>query len=282
MNVATLKPQFTQNQNGYTQLTIQHEEEYGLAWYYMHAQPRPCFTPTLLDEIKHWQNYLGNQSERDIRYAVFASSVPGVFCLGGDLDLFIRFIRTKDKLGLSTYIRACISTMYLNHIGLGKDITTISLIQGDALGGGMESAISSQVIIAERNTKMGLPDILFNLFPGAGAYSMLSRKIGAVQAERMILSGRLYTAEEMYEMGVVDLLAEEGQGEIAVYDYIRKEDRARNGICAFRKAKQCCAPLTREELLAAGDIWVDAALRLRDKDLRMMERLVKRQSAKMK
>jgi len=282
MNVTTLKTQSTQNQNAYTQLTIQHEEEYGLAWYYMHAQPRPCFTPTLLDELEDWQNYLGNQSERDIRYAVFASSVPGVFCLGGDLDLFIRFIRTKDKPGLSTYIRACINTMYLNHIGLGKDITTISLIQGDALGGGMESAISSQVIIAERNTKMGLPDILFNLFPGAGAYSMLSRRIGAVQAERMILSGRLHTAEEMYEMGVVDVLAEEGQGEIAVYDYIRKEDRARNGICAFRKAKQCCDPLTREELLAAGNIWVDAALRLRDKDLRMMERLVKRQSAKAK
>jgi len=282
MNVATLKSPSTQKQNAYTQLTVQHEEEYGLAWYYMHAQPRPCFTPTLLDEIKNWQDYLIDQSDRDIRYAVFASSVPGVFCLGGDLDLFIQYIRDKDRMGLTNYIRACINTMYQNHIGLGRNITTISLIQGDALGGGMESAISSQVIIAERNAKMGLPDILFNLFPGAGAYSMLSRKIGATQAERMILSGRLYTAEEMYELGVVDMLAEEGQGEMAVYDYIKKEDRMRNGICAFRKTKQYCNPITREELLAAGDIWVDAALRLREKDLRMMERLVKRQSTKVK
>lgn len=266
----------------FTQLTIHYEEESKLAWYYMHPQPRPCFTTTLLKEIKSWQDQIISELHREIEYVVFASGVPGIFCLGGDLDLFVRMIRNKDEEGLSNYIRACINTMYRNHIGLGKGITTISLIQGDALGGGMESAISSQVVIAERHAKMGLPDILFNLFPGAGAYSMLARKVGAKQAERMILSGRLYSAEEMFEVGVVDVLVETGQGESAVYEYIKKEKRMRRGVHAFRQAKRFYNPLTLEELLAAGDVWVQAALSLDEKDLRMMERLVKRQTAKAK
>lgn len=282
MNIATLRPQATQDQNGYTQLTIQHEEEYGLAWYYMHAQPRLCFTPTLLDEIKHWQISLADQHERDIHYIILASSSEEIFNLGGDLNLFLRLIRSRDREGLMHYATACIDTLFLNHKGPNQDITTISLVQGDALGGGFEAAISSHVVIAERGVKMGMPEILFNLFPGMGAYSFLSRKVGSRQAENMILAGRLYSSEELYDMGIVDVLAEDGHGETAVYNYIEKENKTRNGIRALRAAKKCCNPVTYEELTAIGEVWVDAALCLRDKDLRMMERLVNRQSAKLK
>lgn len=170
--------------------------------------------------------------------------------------------------------------MYLNYTNLGKEITTISLIQGDALGGGFEAALSSDIVIAERSAKLGLPDILFNLFPGAGAYSFLSRKIGMIEAERLILSGKLYTAEELHKIGAVDVLAEDGQGERAVFDYIKKENRARNGYRGFRKSKHLCNPVTQHELRESAKVWADAALQLTDKDLRMMERLIARQSTK--
>ena len=178
------------------------------------------------------------------------------------------------------YAIACIDVLYLNHTGLNNNTTTIALVQGDALGGGFEAAISSDVVIAERHAKMGMPEILFNLFPGMGAYSFLSRKVGSVQAEKMILGGKLYTAEEMYNMGVVDVLAEDGEGEKAVYEYIKKENRAKNGYQAFRKATKCCNPISYEELKNITTIWVDAALKLESKDLRMMERLISRQSEK--
>jgi len=283
MNVTTLKSQSAQKQNVYTQLTIQHEEEYGLAWYYMHPQPRPICSLTLIDEMQHWFGELQKPAARcDLNYIVLASDVPGVFNLGGDLELFTSLIRQRDKNALQHYATACIDTLMLNHNGLNCGLTTISLVQGDALGGGLEYAVSSDVLVAERSAKMGFPEILFNLFPGMGAYSLLSRKIGSRQAEEIILGGRIYSAEEMYEIGVVDVLAEDGQGEMAVYDYIRKESRSRNGFLSFRAAKNCTNPVTYEELRNVGNIWVDAALRLREKDLRMMERLVKRQSAKVK
>jgi len=226
-------------------MDIHYEDNLGLAWLYMNAQPRPCFTPALAHEIQDWYKILkaGETTEsRSIRYIVSTSVVAGVYNLGGDLSLFCELIGKGDREGLLQYAIACNDILFSNHTGINGDITTIALVQGDALGGGFEAAVSSEVLIAERSAKMGLPDILFNLFPGAGAYSLLSRKIGMMEAERLILSGKLYTAEQMYALGVVDILAEDGQGKQAVYDYIKRESRLRNGYRSFRKAKRCTNP----------------------------------------
>lgn len=266
----------------YTEVEIHYDCDHGLAWYFMNAKPRQCCTPTLISEFQRWYGELASSSDlENIRYIALASKVPGVFNLGGDLNLFIELIRNGDRDGLMHYATSCIDTLYLHYTHLGRDITTITLVQGDALGGGMEYAISGDVLIAERSAKMGMPEILFNLFPGMGAYSFLSRKVGSVQAERMILGGCLYTAEKLHEMGIVDVLAEDGEGEQAVLDYIHKEERARNGYRAFRQARQYCNPVTYAELENITHAWVDAALRLDDKNLRMMERLVTRQSARL-
>lgn len=283
-NPATLQSQ-NHNRQAYNSMTIRHEPEHALAWLCMHASPIPCFTPELTREIQQWYGQLHTQqsaTNQEVRFIVSHSDIDGVYNLGGDLSLFCRLIERGDRQALLDYAIACNDILFSNHIGINGEITTIALVQGDALGGGFEAAISSEVVIAERSAKMGLPDILFNLFPGAGAYSLLSRKIGMVEAERLILSGRLYTAEQMHALGVVDILAEDGEGKQAAYAYINRERRQRNGYRAFRRAKRCTNPLNFDELMAAAEIWVDAAFRLQDKDLRMMQRLVKRQLARSK
>jgi DSF synthase len=267
----------------HTHLNTYYDAKYQLMWSHMRARPRPCFTQTLLQDLHAFRTEVTEEIDdpqgRDIRYLVLASDTPGVFNLGGDLDLFRRLVIAGQREALLDYAQACVDLAYANTTHLGRDLTTIALVQGDALGGGFEAALSSNVLIAERSAKMGLPEILFNLFPGMGAYSFLSRRLGGPQAERMILSGRLYGAEELYEMGVVDVLAEDGQGEMAVYDYIKRENRSPNGYRALRAAKDCVHPVSYDELMNITEIWVDAALGLRPKDLRMMERLVARQSA---
>lgn len=252
----------------------------GVEWCYMHASPRPCFTPGLLGELAHTFSTLNSDEREDTRYLVLASSVPGVFNLGGDLALFRQFIHAGDRQGLLAYAKACIDMVYAPLTGFGQGITGIALVQGDALGGGLEAALAGDVLIAERHVRMGLPEILFNLFPGMGAFSLLSRRIGAKAAERMILSGRLYSAEELYEMGVVDRLAERGEGERAVYEFLEEESRRSNGALALREARRRVQAISYEELYAVTEVWVDAALRLTERDLRMMERLVKRQTGR--
>ena len=215
-----------------------------------------------------------------VDYLVLGSDIDGVFNLGGDLDLFAEYIRNRDRDGLFQYATHCIDLIYQNMTHLGENLTTISLIQGDALGGGFESAVSANVVIAERGCKIGLPEVLFNLFPGMGAFSLLSRKIGFAAAEKMIMSGGLYTAEQIYEMGVVDILAEKGEGELAVYRFIKSNSRSLNSFRSMRQVKDICNQVTYQELIDIGAVWADAAMNLTEKDLRMMNRLVRRQNSR--
>lgn len=271
--------------NEYSQLTTYYDEHNQIAWGYMHSEPRPCFTDTLLGELISWWGDISKRKNDaglpDTRYVVLGSSHADVYNLGGDLNLFHKLIIDRDADQLLHYAQVCIDVIYLNAMHLNQPrIKSISLVQGDALGGGFECALSCNTLIAERGTKMGFPEILFNLFPGMGAMTFLGRKIGYSEAEKIILSGRLYTAEEMFELGVVDILADKGEGERAVYEFVRKESKQRNGTLALRAAREISQPIERAELMRIAEIWVDAALRLEAKDLRMVERLVSRQNSK--
>jgi DSF synthase len=269
----------------YSQLKTFYDEKYKIGWFLMDASPRPCFTPTLLSELS---SYLANvktemraSDDQKYDYLVVGSNVDGIFNLGGDLDLFTSLIQNGNREALLNYALHCVDILYANMFHFDADLTTVSLIKGDALGGGFEAALSSNLIIAERGTKMGLPEVLFNLFPGMGAYSLLSRKVGAATAEKMILSGKLYLAEELFEMGVIDILAEKGEGELALYQYIKRANKSPNSYKAMAKVKDICNPISREELCAIAHVWADAALQITAKDLKMMARLVKRQNVKL-
>ena len=71
--------------------------------------------------------------------------------------------------------------LHRNMLGLGLPLITIALVQGEALGGGFESILSFDVVIAERDARFGLPEAMFGLFPGMGAHSFLSRRLGSAQ-----------------------------------------------------------------------------------------------------
>jgi DSF synthase len=217
-----------------------------------------------------------------VNYYVTASRVRGVFNVGGDLALFAMLIKARDRQALAHYAKLCIDNMYPRTRGFfSPTLTKICLVQGDALGGGFECALASDVIVAEESAQMGLPEILFNLFPGMGACSLLARRIGIRAAEELILSGKVMSAVELHKLGVVDVLATDGQGETAVRNWIAKNAKRRNGLQAVHRARQFIHPVTRQELDGIVGLWVDAALRLGERDLRMMNRLVRAQMRRM-
>lgn len=265
----------------YTDLKTYYDEKYQAMWYYMDPKPRPCFTWQLLKDLKHFHyninNVMNHPDGQDIKYLVIGSNSPSVFNLGGDLKLFKKLIESQDRKNLLEYGIACLDAMHPHHAILKRGVTTISLLQGDALGGGLEAALCSNVIIAEKGIKMGFPEILFNLFPGMGAFSFVSRKLNSRIAKEIILSGKLYQAEEFHEMGLVDVLVEKGEGERAVYEYIQKEKRHHNGITGLHTAARVIEHVPYEEMAEIVNIWVDTAMKLERRDLRMMERLVSQQ-----
>jgi DSF synthase len=222
---------------------------------------------------------IANGKLNQANYLVLASDVPGIFNLGGDLSVFAELIRAKARDTLLSYGKLCVNNVWTFY-NMQAPVTTISLVQGQAMGGGFEAALAAHVMVAEKSALMGMPEVMFNLFPGMGALSFLSRKIGMPAAEKMVRSGKIYTGEELYQMGVVDVLAEDGQGEYALNNYIKKNHRSLNSLQAINRAKQRVQPLTLQELYDIVEIWVDAALRLDERNLKVMERLVRAQNSK--
>ncbi len=268
------------HKTSFEELDVVIDQDARIFWQYMKPKGRPSYTPGLLRDMRRALQWLEHifadhkpGEEASIRYVVLGSRLPGVFNLGGDLPRFVELIRRKDRGALERYARACIDVQYPRAINLGLPFINISLVQGDALGGGFEAALADDLIVAERNAKFGLPEILFSLFPGMGACSFLTRRIGAAAAEKLILGGQIYSAEQLHEMGVVDVLAEDGLGEQAVYDYVERNDRTFHARRAVFAARQMVHPITREELVNVADMWVDTALTLGPNDLRKMERL---------
>jgi DSF synthase len=268
--------------NVFEHIEVRIDPDYGIVWIYQDPSPRPCFNPQLISEVRSVQimleTYNGMLPYRGrlvpIHYHVLDSKTPGIFSMGGDLDLFRDHVRRRDREGLLRYAKSCIDTIHNFVVGFRRPITTISLVRGDALGGGFEVALANHVVIAEEQVEMGFPEILFNIFPGMGGYHLLARRLPAIQVEKLMLSGRKYSVPELTALGVVDRQAEQGRGEQAVYDFIEEHRKHRNGYLALQHVRDKVHPVSYEDLMDVCTYWVDTTLQISDKDLRLMERLV--------
>ena len=263
----------------FEELTVEYDSHERIVWYFMNPASRPSVTIGLMRDARRLQRLIQSvcecyePAELPVRYVAVSSRISGIFNLGGDLSLFAQLIRTRDRDSLERYARGSIDVVYANATNLDLPIVTASVVQGDALGGGFEAALSSNFIVAEKSAKFGLPEVLFNLFPGMGAYSFLARRIDPAEAEKMLLSGRIYTAEELFEKGVVDLVAEDGQGEHAFLDHVIKHGRQFVSHRSIYKVRSIVNPVSYDELLRITDVWVDAAMAITEVDLSRMERL---------
>jgi len=260
------------------EMDVSLDETTQTLWTYMAPIGSPNFSSTMLRDIMTIQAelrrlYHDMNSLPVPKFLVLASKFPGVFNLGGDLKLFSNLIAAKDRQNLTDYALKCVQVFYDNYVSADLPIVTIALVQGDALGGGFESALSFNVIIAERGSKFGLPEASFGLFPGMGAHAKLTRLLGAAQAERMILSGKTYSAEDLYELGIVHILAEPGEGRTAAQRFITRNTAKHDGLVRTFHAMRQINPITLAELERIVSIWVDAALNVAPQNLRLMQRI---------
>ena len=265
---------------------VRHAEESGSDWLFMHSGDHdayhPCFSERLLQEMRRGQDAVRRRLATDadpqagIHHLVLASDAS-VFNLGGDLALFATLIRTGNRGRLLDYARLCVEVAFNFHRLYDDRVHSIAVVQGDALGGGFESALCCQTIIAEEGSGMGFPEVLFDLFPGMGAYTFLTRRVAARQAERMMLDARIYPVEELLAMGVVDYVVAKGEGIKAARDLVRRQQRIGNAMRSMNAVRHACKPVSLDQLLEVTTEWVDAAMRLNERALHTMERLIRAQ-----
>lgn len=263
------------------QIDVAWEPEIGTLWAHITPQDRPNYNLPLLRDTMAWQveaKRLFDGPNSPLRFMVLGSRFPGVFNLGGDLEMFANCIERQDRATLLHYSHLCVEIVDRVWHCNDMPVINIGLAQGDALGGGFEALLCFDVIIAERQARFGLPEVLFGLFPGMGAYSILARRLGHRMAEQLILGGKVYTAEEMHDMGLVTVVADTGKGEEATRQWIADHaDRHAGHVGVFRAGRRV-NPMTLDELREIVEGWVDTAMKLSPKDLKMMRRLAAAQT----
>jgi len=270
----------------YKELNVRINTETATIWVGMKPIGRQCFTLSMLMELHDLIYQLNEYGSLDpsnldsIRYFVLESDHPDFYNLGGDLEYFSELVKQQDSERLKDYAIVCIDLLYWVLTGGKRQITTFARVSGDALGGGFETALSCHYIIAEKHVTFSFPESLFGFFPGMGGYALLERYSGSLEAERAFTTAKRYSAQELKLMGGVYSLVERGESTQEIEKIIANQEKNQNPHRALRLIKQNSQNITYESLRYSIDLWVDAAMMLNEKQLRMMAHLTRRQKKK--
>jgi DSF synthase len=263
----------------YKNIRLEWSSELSLLRVRTRVRPIQCYSLAAMSELRQMLHDISTNPGL-VRHFVMTSDVPRVFNFGGDLALFVLLVRARDLESLKLYARLCVDLVWWMEQAADLGVYTTVLSQGDTLGGGLESVLPFHRVIFERSAQAGFPEVLFNLFPGMGAWDFTIRKAGFAVANEMILSGRLYGAEELHYRGLVDAVVDDGVGEAAIENAVREVDPRHRGTLAALRAQRRAAPILHQSLLDIVDLWAESALALTDRDLRLMERLARAQARK--
>ncbi len=254
-------------------------------WVVLDYAGTPCFGVEVVREIRQAQRVIAQQlrseykDDRDNRtlYHVVASDHPGTFSLGGDLSYFLDCINRGDREALSDYAHTCIDGQIDTALHYGLPVTTLSVVEGECLGGGFESALASSVLIADESSRFAFPELTFGMFPGMGSLALLLRKVSPGVARRLIVEQTVYTAAELHELGVVDILARPGEARGTARAYMRENIKYHAGLRGLQVAIDYALPVNREEFTAVVEEWVETAFRLSHSNRRLMNYLARGQ-----
>ncbi|KAK4428460.1 putative enoyl-CoA hydratase 2, mitochondrial [Sesamum alatum] len=188
------------------------------------------------------KNAIGKDMLRGLQYAfeavnkdaaakvlMICSSVPKVFCAGADL----KERKTMSPSEVQNFVHSLRSTFsYLEALY----IPTIAVIEGAALGGGLEMALSCDLRICGEDAVLGLPETGLAIIPGAGGTQRLPRLVGKSKAKELIFTGRKIGGRDAMSMGLVNYCVAAGEARAKALEIAR--DINQKGPLAIRMAKR--------------------------------------------
>jgi enoyl-CoA hydratase/carnithine racemase len=186
-------------------------------------------------------------ADADVRAVVLSGSGSRAFCVGADLKERNAF-STEDLFAQRAVFRAAFAAV--------RDlrVPVIAAVHGYALGGGLELALSGDLIVLEDNAIVGLPEVTIGLVPGGGGTQLLSRRAGVATALDLVLSGRRVEGAEAVRLRVADRLVDEGEA--------RGEALALAAECAA--ASPTAVRAAKRAIRAGHDLSLAAGLEVED------------------
>jgi enoyl-CoA hydratase/carnithine racemase len=142
-------------------------------------------------------------ADQTVRAVVVSSTHDRAFCVGADLKernaLSDEELRAQRPLARAAYGGV-----------LGLPVPVVAAVDGFALGGGFEIALSCDLIVAGDGATVGLPEVSVGVIPGGGGTQLLTRRVGWSRAAAMIFTARRLSAAEAHELDVVDEVVPSG------------------------------------------------------------------------
>lgn len=189
-----------------------------------------------------------------VSVVVLASALPAAFCVGADL---------KERNGMDNHQLRAQRVAFVEAFAAVRElgVPTVAAVEGFALGGGYELALSCDLMVAADTATVGLPEVSLGLVPGGGGTQLLSRRVGRNRALDLVLTGRRVGAAEAYALGLVDRLVPAGSARSAARDLAATI--ARHSPVSLRAAKRAVRDGLESDLgtgLAMEDqAWREAA-----------------------
>jgi DSF synthase len=261
------------------QVDLEYESRIKTLWVTLCPQPKPVFTFDLVSSLYKvqkaiWSLWGGQEKYRSapVRFLAFRGKGP-FFTLGGDLDFYLDCLAKGDRAALREYARVSAAGIAWNASGVQGSVITMATVHGKALGGGIDALCSCNLMVAERQASFCYPEINFNHFPIA-AVSVLSRRMGARAAHKILDRGEKYTAEEFEALGGLDAVTPAGEGENWLRRYATETLPIHSARLSLFYAFHRRAGDLENELQPLVELWSESLMRLTPLQISRLQRIV--------
>lgn len=180
-----------------------------------------------------------------LRVVVVTSASEKAFCVGADLKERNTFI-DADLMAQRPHFRAAFGGI------LGLPVPTVAAVHGFALGGGLELALSCDLIVCDETAVLGLPEVTVGVIPGGGGTQLLTRRLGSSRAADLVFTGRRLDADEAWRLGLADRRVPAGGDRDAALELARTI--AANSPVGVRNAKRALRQGSDVDLATGLDV----------------------------
>ncbi|MDZ4786334.1 MAG: enoyl-CoA hydratase-related protein [bacterium] len=193
--------------------------------------------------------------ESSVKAAVLTGAGDKAFVAGADIPM----LQQLGKRAAADYIELGQRAMRVIE---KAPFPVIAAVNGYALGGGLELALACDIITASQSAKFGAPEVNLGIIPGFGGTQRLIQRCGIGTARRLVLTGEIIDINEAKSIGLVDVVAPEGQlQEVALK---MAQTIASKGPLAVREAKKLLRRSQESLLLSGLQMEVESFLKIFD------------------
>ena len=221
----------------------------------LHREPCNEIGSQCLEELEQFAAALP-ELEQSAHSLILYSSLTCGFCAGADLRELYRRSQEMNKKDALAGVRHFLERIHhvMNTLD-ASPLPTIAAVHGIVFGGGLELALTCDLIIADKTARFCFPELRLGLIPGFGGIPRLKRDLGNAVVRDLLLTGRSFNVMKAQQIGMVSQIAAEGEAlrvARATASQAGKFDKRTTAA-----AKSFVKPIPYEELKREIDIFCD-------------------------